>query len=178
MTLADAQRNMRDAYYGGAAGLFASGSIWLAAAIVTAVRDTRTGIVALLLGGMLIHPLAVLLCKALDRSGKHAPGNPLAPLAIESTVLLMLGLAIAFALSFSRADLFFPAMLLVIGGRYLVFQTLYGLRTYWLTGALLAAAGFGSAIGQLAPAAAAGTGALIELILGAVILAGERGKRN
>lgn len=178
MTLADAQRNMRDAYYDGAAGLVASGSIWLAAAIVTTARDTRAGIVTLLIGGMLIHPLALLLCKALGRSGRHAPGNPLAPLAIESTVLLMLGLAIAFALSFSRADLFFPATLLVIGGRYLVFQTLYGLRTYWLTGALLAAAGFGSAVGQLAPAVTAGTGALIELVLGAIILAGKHGRQN
>jgi hypothetical protein len=33
---------------------------------------------------------------------------------------------------------FFPAMLMVIGGRYLSFAVVYGLRTYWALGASLA----------------------------------------
>lgn len=53
---------------------------------------------------------------------------------------LLLTLAVAYALSLYRVDLFFPALLLMIGGRYLTFQTLYDIRTYWIGGGGLAAA--------------------------------------
>ena len=99
------------------------------------------GVWALLIGGMLIHPASVLLVKGLGRSGKHSPGNPLGSLALAATFWLVLSCVLAYVVSILRIEWFFPAMLFVIGGRYLVFATIFGTRTYWACGAALALAG-------------------------------------
>ncbi len=49
-------------------------------------------------------------------------------------------LPIAFAVATRGPDWFFPAMMCVIGGRYLVFQSIYGARIYWACGGVLVAA--------------------------------------
>jgi hypothetical protein len=54
-------------------------------------------------------------------------------------------------------------MLLVIGGRYLTFQTLYGMRVYWALGALLCAAGLLLGMLRAPPPVSATAGAAIEL---------------
>ena len=90
---------------------------------------------------MLIHPLALLLVKLLKRSAKHQPDNPLGKLALESTIILFVGLFIAFYVAQLKVEWFFPIMLMAIGVRYLVFNTLYGIKIYWLLGAVLMFAG-------------------------------------
>ena len=136
-----AQDDMNLAYFGGGPGMLASGLVWLTAALVGLQLTVKASALTLFFGGMLIFPLAILIAKLLNRSGQHQKGNPLAPLAMESTVLLFIGLFIAFVVLQSHAELFFPIMLLTIGGRYLVFQSLYGMRIYWLIGGVLAVAG-------------------------------------
>jgi hypothetical protein len=75
---------------------------------------------------------------AFGRSGAHTPGNPLAALTLEVTFFFVFAIPLAYAVSRYRAEWFFPAMLLLIGGRYLTFATLYGMRVYWACGATLA----------------------------------------
>lgn len=70
-----------------------------------------------------------------------------------------------------RPEWFFPAMLLIIGGRYLCFHTLYGRRTYLLLGAGLALAAWLLLAGNVAPHTAALAGGLIETVAGAFLLA-------
>lgn len=62
---------------------------------------------------------------------------------------------------------FFAAMLLVIGGRYLVFATLFGMRLYWVLGLVLAGAGFMLGWRGAPASAVVGTGAAIELVFAA-----------
>lgn len=174
MNLADAQKDMRFAYFGGAVGLATSAMVWLAASAVAALVSVRAAIFTLLIGGMFIHPLAMALAKVLGRPGTHTKGNPLAPLALETTGLLLLGIVLAYVLAAFRSEFFFPAMLLVIGGRYLMFQTLYGLRAYWVCGGLLAAAAFACVLLRLAPAHSALAGGVIEAAFAAVIFAQQR----
>lgn len=126
-TIADAQRNMRFAYFGGAPGLLASALAWLAAGTVAVTSSAPHAALALLVGGMLIHPVGVLVAKALGRPGSHVRGNPLGTLALEGTFLLLLCLPLAYAVALLRVAWFCPAMLLVIGGRYLTFASLYGI---------------------------------------------------
>ena len=133
---------MRAGYFGGAPGMFASALVWLVAGVVAATSAPPRAILALFVGGMLIHPLGVVLAKALGRPGAHTRGNPLGALALESTAILLLGFPLAYVVSQAHVTWFFPAMLLVIGGRYLTFATLYGMRVYWACGAMLAVAGF------------------------------------
>lgn len=125
-------------------------------------------------GGMLIFPVGVLLTKALGYRGQHAYGNPLGTLALETTVWLVLSMPIAYVVSLYRVDLFFPAMLLVIGGRYATFVTMYSRRVFWICGGALVAAAYALAMLRAAPATGAFTGAAIEAAFAAWIVATHR----
>lgn len=59
---------------------------------------------------------------------------------------------------------FYPAILLTIGGRYLTFSTIFGIRAYWLYGALLAMAGFALVVFNVPFTFQAFAGALIEIL--------------
>lgn len=168
-TFEAAQSDMRRSYFFGAPGVLASGLVWLTASTVAALNSEKAAVLVLLIGGAAIHPLGVAIAKLLGRPGTHTPGNPLGRLGIESTFWLIAGCAIAYGMHVLRIEWFFPAMLLVIGGRYLTFQTLYGLRAYWLCGALLCAAGLALALTRAPTLAGAFTGAAIELVFAAVL---------
>lgn len=169
MSIAAAQQDMRDAYVGGASGAVSSATAWLVAGLVATFVGPTAGIVALIVGGTLIFPASVLLCKAIGRSGAHARGNPLAPLAIEGTIWMVLSIPVAVAAAFYKIEWFFPAMLLVIAGRYLTFTTLYGMKIYWVFGVSLAAAAVPLAVLEAPVSIGAFTGSLIEYAFGAAI---------
>lgn len=173
-TLAAAQRDMRSAYLGGAPGVLVSGLVWAVAGCVATWISPQRAVWALFVGGVFIHPVAVLLTRLLGRAGRHAPGNPLGALGMATTFWMIMMLPLAYGVSLLRIDLFFPAMLFVIGGRYLCFQTLYGYRLYWIFGAVLALAGYGLAKLN-APVALGGfAGAVIETVFACLLLAGAR----
>lgn len=137
MHINDAQKEMRHAYLGGSAGMFVSGLVWLISGFVGYFVSVQASVITLFLGGMLIHPLGLAISKLMKRSGTHDKSNPLGALAMESTVLLFIGLFIAFVVVQIETSFFFPIMLLTIGGRYIIFATLYGLRIYWVVGGIL-----------------------------------------
>jgi len=162
---------MRHAYFSGAPGVLVSGLVWLAAGAVALKSSNQHAVLTLLFGGALIHPLSLVVTRLLGRSGAHTAGNLLGRLVLENTVWLMAGIVIAYGLQSIRIDWFLPAMLLVIGSRYLSFQTLYGLKIYWACGAALIAAGFLLAVLKAAVFTAAFTGAAIELAFALLISA-------
>lgn len=168
-TIEAAQADMRRGYTLGAPGVLVSGSVWLTAGIVAVMVSAPAAVLTLLVGGALIFPLSTLLSKLLGLPDGHEKGNPLGALAGEGTVWLIAGCVIAYGMSTLRVEWFFPVMLLVIGGRYLTFQTLYGLRLYWVLGALLIAAGFALGVLLAQPAVGAFAGAAIELAFAAVL---------
>lgn len=164
-----AQADMRAGYQCGAPGVAVSGAVWLVAAAVAVMVSPATAVLALLVGGALIHPLGMLLAKLTGGRGAHTPGNPLAGLAGEGTVWMLAGIVLAFGLQLWKLEWFFPAMLLVIGGRYLTFRTLYGLRTYWLLGGALCALGLGLVATGAPAAVAALAGGAMELVFAGVL---------
>ena len=172
--LQQAQADMRRAYYGGAAGVAASALAWLAAACTALRAQPDTAVWTLLVAGVFIHPASLLVSRLLGRSAAHAKGNPLGLLAGATTFWLIFSLPLAYAASRLHVEWFFPAMLLVIGGRYLCFDTLYGNRLYWALGLVLAAAGL--ALGRVSapPAAAAFGGAAIEAAFAMLIALREQ----
>jgi hypothetical protein len=174
MNIADAQRDMRQAHYGGATGLLASGSVWLAAGAMSLLSTPGHAILTLILGGMLIFPLSVVVAKVLGRRGFHTDGNPLAPLALEGTFWLLLAIPLAYGVSLYRVEWFFPAMLLTIGGRYLTFATLYGMRVYWSCGATLALAAVVLVFAHAAVPVGAFAGGVIEYVFAAIVFAVSR----
>jgi hypothetical protein len=172
--LQDAQADMRHGYCGGGAGMLASALVWLAAGIVALRMPAHTAIWTLLIGGVAIHPAGMLIARLLGRPGTHRRANPLAGLAGATTVWMIASLPLAYAASRLQLEWFFPAMLLVIGGRYLAFETLYGLRAYRYCGLVLLAAGLGLGWSMPPPALAALVGGTIEAGFAIAILLHDR----
>lgn len=169
MTLSEAQADMRRAYFDGATGVVTSATAWLAASVASFASTPKAAIVTLLIGGMFIFPLSVALSKVLGRKGAHAKGNPLAALAMSGTVWMLLAIPVAYGASLYRVEWFFPAMLVTIGGRYLTFATLYGLRIYLGLGAALSVAGIALVLLKLPFTFGALAGAVIEFAFGAAL---------
>jgi hypothetical protein len=174
LSVSEAQNDMRKGYCSGGAGVLASAIAWAVAFGVAILSSAHGAVWALLIGGALIHPAAMILCKGLGAHGRHSKGNPLAQLAASSTVWLILCLPLAYALSFQRIEWFFSAMLLVIGGRYAVFGTLYGMQVYWALGLILASTGLATGYLTVQAGAIAAAGASIELVFAAAILVQHR----
>lgn len=164
MNIIKAQQDMKHAYYGGGPGMLVSGLVWLLAGLLAWQVSAMAGVLAFFIGGMFIFPLGMLFSKILKRPGKHAQDNPLSALALESTMLLFAGLFIAYVVMLVQMNWFFPVMLMVVGVRYLIFQTLYGMRAYWLIGAVMAFTGMFSIILNAPFVWGALIGSLIELI--------------
>jgi hypothetical protein len=172
-TFAEHQRDMRLAWLGGAPGMLASSLAW-AAAGCAAAWVSQLAVPAMFIFGMFIHPVGMVITRALGASARHSPGNPLGILAVTSTIWMILMLALAYGVALQQIELFFPAVLCVIGGRYLVFATIYGQRHYWTCGAVLALAGVCLANVNASPVLGAFTGAAIEALFGLFLLAEAR----
>jgi len=142
MDIEEAQNDMRDAYLGGGSGVLISGLVWIIAGIFAIYSSQQSSFILFFIGGMFIHPLGIVVDKLLKRRGKHSKGNPMGHLAIESTVILFVGLYLVYSLFQSHPNWLFPIMLLIIGVRYLIFQTIYGMKIYWILGLILILAGF------------------------------------
>jgi hypothetical protein len=169
MQIEEAQQDFRLAYFGGAPGMLVSALAWLAAGLASIYGSPQRAVIVLFVGGMLIHPVSTLVTRALGRSAKPAPGNPLGRLALETTVWLILCLPLAFAVSRFRIEWFFPAMLLLIAGRYAVFASMFGSRIFWVCGAALATAAYVLVKVGADPTAGAFTGSAIEAVFSSVI---------
>ena len=167
------QKDMRIAHLGGGTGILVSGVIWLISGLSGMYLTKETSILIFFLGGMLIYPLGVLFAKFLDRTGKHQKDNPLATLATESTVILFVGLFIAYSIFQTQKLWFYPVMLMIIGIRYFVFQSIYGMKLYWILGLVLIIAGVFCLISNQSFYYVGITGGVIELIFGVFVVLKE-----
>lgn len=165
-TFKQAQTDMRKGYANGSIGIIVSGLIWLLSATISYQYSAKQAAWMLLIGGMFIHPVGVLLSKAIGLSGTHTKGNPLGNLAMEGTIFMIMCLPLAFGLSLQYAEWFFQGMLLIIGGRYLTFASIYGIRLYWILGALLGVAAYLLFYFKVESFGSLLTGSLIEISFG------------
>ncbi len=160
---------MRYAHYDGAPGILVSGAVWFAAALVCHLHGIKPAVWTLLIGGALIYPISLVVTKLTGRPAKTSKTNALNQLAMASTIWLILCCAMAYGLFQLLPALFFPAMMAVIGSRYLIFASLYGKSIYWVMGACLIVAGNAAFFLPMPPTFAAGMGGLIELAFAFVV---------
>jgi hypothetical protein len=165
-SLVQSQLDMCKGYGNGSVGVLVSGLIWLGSAVIANLYTPKQAVLALLIGGMFIFPLSLLLGKIMGLPGAHTKGNTLGNLAMEGTVFMLMCLPLAFGLSLQHTEWFFQGMLLIIGGRYLTFVTIYGLRIYWILGAVLGLAAYGLFAAKADSFTSLLTGALIEISFG------------
>lgn len=171
MDFSEAQREMRRAYSNGGVGVLVSGIVWLVAGLLTQYVSLSYGMAALFFGGMAIHPLSLILERLFFKREKAAASNPLEMLALQSTPFLIVGLVVAYVVSGSYAEWFFAIALMAVGARYLVFQTIYGMRHYVVLGAVLIAFGFVAIwFLQVPPHLVAIAGGVTELLFSVAIL--------
>lgn len=137
MTVADAQREVRDTFLGGYPGGFVSGALWLASAALGTWGSKRAAILTLVLGGAFIFPAMQLLLRAMGRRAELSPANPMAGLARQVAFIVPLNLPLAGAAALYRIDWFFPACALIVGTHYLPFVHLYGMTRYYVLAAVL-----------------------------------------
>jgi hypothetical protein len=165
-----AQRDMRIAHLHGFSGVVVSGLVWFIAGLVAIYASPKQAVWALLIGGVCIYPLSVVFNKILGASGTHASNNPLTNLAMEGTIFMIMCLPLAYALSFQKVEWFFQGMLIIIGGRYLTFSTLYGTRLYWVLGIGLAMAAWLLFMMKASSSVSILVGATIEITFGFMML--------
>ena len=177
-SIIEAQKDMNDAYFYGIPGVISSGSIWFLSGLAALLFTPKAGITALIFAGMLIFPISVLLCKLFGRRGKHKTGNPLAPLALEGTFWMLLSIPIAVGAACFKLEWFFPSMLLVIGGRYLTFSTIYGNRIFWVFGGVLACSSIVLAKFNVAVFIGGVIGGVIELLFALFIFIQVKGSNS
>lgn len=137
MQIADAQRDVRETYAGGFYGQLVSGLVWLLAAALGTWVSPEWAIVALLTGGFLIFPLTTAALRLARRPTRLPPGHPMTPLAMQVAFTVPVGLLVALGATAYRQDWFFPASMVVVGGHYLPFVFLYGMRAYAVLAAVL-----------------------------------------
>ncbi len=168
------QAGIRREHYDGAPGVLTSGLVWIAAAAVCFALGNKQGVWTLLIGGALIYPISTLLQRIWVQPIKDPPPNALNQLAGASTIWLIACCMMAYGLFHLRQELFFPAMMVTIGCRYTVFATVFGLRSFWILGLTLIAAGFASFYLWLAPWISALLGGVIELAFAGVFFASAK----
>jgi len=174
MDFNEAQKDMRSAYLGGGPGVMISGLVWISAGITAIYFSNLTSIIVFFIAGMFIHPLGIIVTKLFNRRGKHLKTNPLGKLAIESTIILFIGLFIVYTLYQTSPTYFYPIMLLIIGVRYLIFQSIYGSKMYWALGIVLMAIGIFCLKTEPSFYVTAIIGGLTELIFAALIFKSEQ----
>jgi hypothetical protein len=164
LSIKENQRELQRKNVFGIPGIFVSGIVWLIAGLACLFVSENAAIAVLFVGGMAIYPLSTLICQRLVTQEPAETKNPLDLLGLESTALLFAGLFLAYIGRSQSPGYFFNTMLVIIGVRYLVFQTIYGLRHYWVLGLLLAYTGLALFIFQNTwlPAAAL-AGGVIEI---------------
>ncbi len=170
MEIARAQRDVRHLYAGGFYGQLVSAVVWLSAAAVAQWVSTAGAVVVLFLGGMLIFPLTWLLVRGAGRPASLPPGHPMSALAMQIAFTVPLGLVVVVAMLGGRAELFFPASMVIVGAHYLPFVFLYGMRHFAYLSIALVVPGVILLLWVPVPAAFGGwfTGAV--LVLFAVVL--------
>lgn len=175
--LTAAQRDLAQAYAGGAPGVFVSGLVWLIAGAVWQLHGTTAAFATLFFGGMAIHPLGVLVERTAFKAPKATIGKPLETLAIEATIPLFVGVLIAWVLLVRAPDLAIPVFAAIVGARYFLFRTLYGEIAYWALGAAIVAIAGTAMFGIRPPLNLGFVVGIVELVAAAMILQRWRARR-
>lgn len=163
MTVLEAQREMRDVYWGGSVGQAVSGLLWLISTALGTWVSVELGILSLFLGGFFIFPLTQLGLRLAGLPASLSSGNPLQSLTRQVAFIVPFCLPVIWGATLYNTNWYYPAFMIVVGAHYLPFVFLYGMRQYALLAALLI--GGGVAFGYLCPQVFAAGGWFTGIVL-------------
>src|SRR5919112_4226222 len=141
MTIGKAQLEIRTRFVGGFYGQLVSGALWLTTASLAVWRGPRASIIMLVVGGFLIFPATELLIRAIGERAPVSSANALRSLGMQIAFVLPLSMPLLVPIGLCRLNLFYPAMMILLGAHYLPFVFLYGMRMFAVLAALLVGGG-------------------------------------
>lgn len=141
MLIKDAQREMRVVFLGGSIGQAVSGFLWLISAALGTWVSTRSALLTLVAGGMLIFPLTQLILKLTGHPTSLSKKNTLSQLAVQVAFVVPLCLPLIGVIASYNVNYFYPSFMIVVGVHYLPFIFLYGNWQFGLLGGLLIGGG-------------------------------------
>jgi hypothetical protein len=141
MNIVDAQREVRFRYSGGFYGQAVAGAIWLVSASFASWSNQRTAIAFLVIGGFFIFPITELLVRTVGSRLKHDSRNSLPQLGMQVAFVLPSSMPLLLPVSQFDLNLFYPALMILLGAHYLPFVFLYGMRMFAVLAAFLLAGG-------------------------------------
>ena len=170
MTVFEAQREMRNVYWGGTVGQAVSGMLWLISAALGTWVSVELGILSLFVGGFFIFPLTQLGLKLAGLPATLSSGNPLQSLAKQVAFIVPLCLPVIWGATLYNTNWYYPAFMVIVGAHYLPFVFLYGMWQYAVLAALLIGGGvaFGYWLPQVFPVPGWFTGIVLVLFALAV----------
>jgi hypothetical protein len=141
MSIVDAQRENRFRFSGGFYGQAVAGLIWLISASFASWSSPRTAIAVLVIGGFFIFPITELLVRTVGTRSKLSSGNSLPQLGMQVAFVLPLSMPLLLPVSRFDLNLFYPALMILLGAHYLPFVFLYGMRMFAVLAAFLLGGG-------------------------------------
>jgi len=141
MDIDDAQREVRSVYIGGFWGQLVSSVIWLASAAVGTWVTPKASILTAVSGGFFIFPLVQMLLRLSGRPARVSKENSFHYLGMQIAFVLPISMLLLVPVSLYDLNLFFPALMILLGAHYLPFATLYGMRMFLFLAGILIAAG-------------------------------------
>ncbi len=128
--LKDQHTEFRRCHLGGALYLLIEGVLWLTAAVLGTLNLIPAAMLALLFGGMFIHPLATVLSRLMKlQSPDDSNRLPVLTTWVALTVPLGIPL-ILMATSSGNENLFFPAFTILVGAHWLPFAYIYSMKSF------------------------------------------------
>lgn len=140
MTIADAQKEVRSHFAGGFYGQLVSSVLWATSASLATFSSPNPAILSLVLGGFLIFPLTEALVAA-SRTPALSKENALRGLGMQIAFVLPTSMLLLVPVVRYNTNLFFPAMMILLGAHYIPFVFLYGMLAYAGLAALLVGGG-------------------------------------
>jgi hypothetical protein len=141
MLVQEAQREVRTVFVGGFWGQLVASALWLSSAALAVWVTPRAGIIAVVLGGCFIFPITRLLLRLSGGRASVGSGNPLGSLGTQIAFTLPLSMLLLVPVTAFRLNLFYPALMIMVGAHYLPFTFLYGMHMFIPLSAILVGGG-------------------------------------
>jgi hypothetical protein len=141
MLVQDAQREVRTVFIGGFWGQLFLSAVWLASAALGTWVSPRAAILTILAGGFFAFPVTQLLLRLTGGPASLSRDNPLGNLAMQIAFTLPMTMLLLIPVTTLRLNLFYPALMVLVGAHYLPFTFLYGMRMFVALCAILLGGG-------------------------------------
>lgn len=139
MDIQDAQREVRSVFVGGFWGQLVSSIIWLVAAALGTWVSPKASILTAVIAGFFIFPLTLMLLRLSGGRTSLSKENAFHRLGREVAFVLPISMLLLIPIGHYDLNLFYPALMILLGAHYLPFATMYGMRMFlFLAGILIA----------------------------------------